>query len=150
MAAGFSMQKNKLKDFEDFILEDFAIKNRKIDLYNSYDAEISPIAINYDFTNEINKLGPFGNGNPVPTFLIQNLKIIKVTTISNKHISVILKPKTGKTIKSICFNAINTQLGKYLLSYKKNVHVIAQIHENYWNNNKFLQLNIKDLLIELN
>ena len=150
MAAGFSMQKNKLKDFEDFILEDFAIKNRKIDLYNSYDAEISPIAINYDFTNEINKLGPFGNGNPVPTFLIQNLKIIKVTTISNKHISVILKPKTGKTIKSICFNAINTQLGKYLLPYKKNVHVIAQIHENYWNNNKFLQLNIKDLLIKLN
>ena len=150
LAAGFSMQKDKLKDFEDFILEDFAIKNRKIDLYNTYDAEISPNAINNNFTNEINKLGPFGNGNPVPTFLFKNLKVIKVTTIKNKHISVILKPKIGKSIKSICFNSLNTKIGKYLLSYKENIHVIGQIHENNWNNKKVLQLNIKDLLIEFN
>ena len=61
-----------------------------------------------------------------------------------------LKPRVGKLIKSICFNSLNTQLGRYLLSYKKNIHVVAQIHENYWNNNKYLQLNIKDLLIETN
>ena len=67
-----------------------------------------------------------------------------------KHIDVIFKPKVGKFIKSICFNSLNTQLGKYLLTYKKNVHVIAQIHLNYWNNKKVLQLNIKDLFIELN
>ena len=150
LAAGFSMQKDKLKDFEDFILEDFAIKNRKIDLYNTYDAEISANAINNNFTNEINKLGPFGNGNPVPTFLFKNLKVIKVTTIKNKHINVILKPRIGKSIKSICFNSLNTKIGKYLLSYKKNIHVIGQIHENNWNNKKVLQLNIKDLLIEFN
>ena len=150
LAAGFSMQKDKLKDFEDFILEDFAIKNRKIDLYNTYDAEISANAINNNFTNEINKLGPFGNGNPVPTFLFKNLKVIKVTTIKNKHINVILKPMIGKSIKSICFNSLNTKIGKYLLSYKKNIHVIGQIHENNWNNKKVLQLNIKDLLIEFN
>ena len=104
--------------------------------------------IKEDFTNEINKIGPFGNGNPMPTFLIKNLRIVKVKAVYKKHISVIFKPKIGKSINSICFNSFNTQLGKYLLTYKKNVHVIAQIHENYWNNNKVLQLNIKDLLIE--
>jgi single-stranded-DNA-specific exonuclease len=150
MAAGFSMKKVKLKDLEDFILEDFFVKNKIMNLNNTYDVEISPNAINNDFANDIEKLGPFGNGNPIPIFLIKNLRIIKATIIDNKHISVIFKPRTGKTIKSICFNSLNTQLSKYLLSYKKNVHVIAQIHENYWNNNKFLQLNIKDLLIELN
>ncbi len=150
MAAGFSMKKDKLKDLEDFILEDYVLKNKKLILNNTFDAEISSSAINNDFTNEINKLGPFGNGNPIPTFLIKNLKIIKVTTINNKHINVIFKPRVGKSIKSICFNSLNTKIGKYLLSYKKKVHVIAQIHENYWNNNKYLQLNIKDLLIEPN
>ena len=150
MAAGFSMKKVKLKDLENFILEDFFVKNKIMNLNNTYDVEISPNAINNDFANDIEKLGPFGNGNPIPIFLIKNLRIIKATIIDNKHISVIFKPRTGKTIKSICFNSLNTQLSKYLLSYKKNVHVIAQIHENYWNNNKFLQLNIKDLLIELN
>ena len=150
MAAGFSMKKNKLKNLINFILQDFELKNKNFSLNNTYDAEISLSAINKDFINEINKLGPFGNGNPIPTFLIKNLKIIKVKTINNKHINIIFKPKVGKSIKSICFNSINTQLGKYLLTYKKNLHVIAQIQENYWNNNKVLQLNIKDLLIELN
>ena len=41
MAAGFSMKKNKLEDLKNFILEDFAKKNRKLDLTNTYDAEIS-------------------------------------------------------------------------------------------------------------
>ena len=150
MAAGFSMQKDKLKDFEDFILEDFAIKNKKIDLYNTYDAEISPNAINNNFTNEINKLGPFGNGNPIPIFLIKNMKVMKVTTVGNKHVNVIFKSGASKAIKSICFSSLNTKIGKYLLSYKKNLHVIAQIHENNWNNNKVLQLNVKDLLIDPN
>ncbi len=150
MAAGFSMKKEKLKDLEDFILEDFLVKNKRINLNNTYDIEISPNAINNNLTNDIGKLEPFGNGNPIPIFLIKNLKIIKATTVNNKHINVIFKPRTGKTIKSICFNSFNTQLSKYLLSYKKDVHVIAQIRENYWNNNRFIQLNIKDLLIEFN
>ena len=150
MAAGFSMKKNKLKDLEDFILKDFALKNKKTSLVNTYEAEISPNAINMDFVNEINKIGPYGNRNPIPAFLIKNLKITKVKTVNEKHINVIFKPKVGKFIKSICFNSLNTKLGKYLLTYKKNVHVIAQIHQNYWNNNKVLQLNIKDLFIELN
>ena len=47
-------------------------------------------------------------------------------------------------------DSLNTQLGRHLLSYKKNIHVVAQIRENYWNNNKYLQLDIKDLFIELN
>ena len=36
---------------------------------------------------------------------------------------------------------------KEIRSYKKNIHVIAQIHENYWNNNMILQLDIKDIFI---
>ena len=150
MAAGFSMKKDKLKDLEDFILEDFAKKNRNLNLDYTYDAEVSPTAINKNFIDEINRIGPFGYGNPTPIFLIKNLKVIEAKTINNKHINAMLKPKIGKFIKSICFNSLNTQLGRHLLSYKKNIHVVAQIRENYWNNNKYLQLDIKDLFIELN
>ena len=48
---------------------------------NTYDVEISPNAINNEFTNDIRKLGPFGNGNPIPIFLIKNLKIFKATLL---------------------------------------------------------------------
>jgi single-stranded-DNA-specific exonuclease len=147
MAAGFTIKKNKLMELENYIINDYFIKNNNLDLNNTYDSEISLNGINKDFVDEINKIGPFGNGNPTPIFLIKNCKIIKVKIIKNKHISLILKPRIGKTVKSICFNSLNTQIGEYLISYKKNVHVIAQIHENNWNNKKTIQLNIKDLIV---
>lgn len=147
LAAGFTMGRNKINILENYILKDYAIKNKNFIISNVYDAEISISAINQKFMNEINKLGPFGYCNPPPIFLIKDLRIIKVDIIKEKHISVILKSKVGKSIKSMSFNSFNTPTGKYLVSYKKNINVIGQIQENIWNNKKTLQLIIKDVLI---
>ena len=92
-------------------------------------------------------MGPFGNENSLPIFLIKKVKIIKSETIKDKHISVIIKPNAGSSIRSICFNSLNSKLGEYLLSYKKEINLIAQIHQNFWNNKKVIQLNIKDLIL---
>jgi single-stranded-DNA-specific exonuclease len=59
-----------------------------------------------ELINDINKLKPFGNYNFLPTFLINNLKVIKHDVINNKHLSVILKPDSGVSIKGICFNCL--------------------------------------------
>jgi len=147
MAAGFTIKKNKLMEMQNYILNDYLIKNKNLDLINTYDSKISLNGINKDFLYEINKIGPFGNGNPAPIFLIKDCMITKVKIIRDKHISLILKPKIGRSIKSICFNSLNTQIEIYLTNYKKNVHVIAEIHENNWNNKKTIQLNIKDLIV---
>ena len=109
--------------------------------------EISSSTINKQFMNNLNKLGPFGNYNFLPTFLIKDLRIIKTTVINNKHISAIIKPRIGSTIKSICFNCINSKIGDYLLSYKNTINIIGQIQENVWNNKKNVQLNIKDIIL---
>jgi len=97
--------------------------------------------------NDINKLEPFGNLNFAPIFLIRNLRIIKFDIINNKHVSVIIKPIVGASIKAICFNCLNSKIGYYLLSYKKKINFIAQIKQNIWNNKKSIQLNIKDLIV---
>ena len=147
MAAGFTLNKEKLKDFENYILEDFLksnILNSNIFLYES---EISSLIFNQDFYDDIKKLEPYGTGNPVPTFLLRDLKIIKSKVLNNKHVSMILKSKTGFSIKSISFNSINTKVGEYLMNYKNNIDVIGQINENIWNNKKSNQLTIKDLIL---
>ena len=146
MAAGFTMRKDKVNLLETFAINDFK-KNFSQKNFITFDAEISPSAININFINEINKMEPFGNANERPTFLIKELKIIKTSVLVDKHISFILKPKIGTTIKAISFNSLNTEIGKYILSYKKNISVVAQIYENIWNNKKTLQLNIKDIII---
>jgi single-stranded-DNA-specific exonuclease len=147
MAAGFTLKKNNLKKFEDFILKDFSITGDKRDHTFLYDAEISSLAFNFDFYNDIKKLEPFGIGNPTPTFLLKELKVIKTTVLNNKHISLILKSKTGFSIKSISFNSLNNKVGQHLLNNKNNLNVLGQINENIWNNKKTLQLTIRDIIL---
>ena len=147
MAAGFTLEKNKLKSFESFILADFlntGISNNRSFLY---DAEVSSLAFNIDFYNDIKNLEPYGTGNPLPTFLFRDLKIIKATILTGKHVSLIFKSKVGFSIKSISFNSVNSKIGEYLLNYKKSLNVLGQINENIWNNKKTLQLTIKDVIL---
>ncbi|MDA8809809.1 DHHA1 domain-containing protein, partial [Candidatus Pelagibacter bacterium] len=147
MAAGFTIKKENINLLEDFIQKDYYKKNSKINDSNKYNGEIFTSAINLEFMKELNKLAPFGNFNDLPFFLIRNVKIIKIDIINNKHISTIIKHDSGSSIKTICFNCLNSKIGDYLLSYKKKINIIAQIQENFWNNKKTIQLNIKDLIL---
>ncbi len=147
MAAGFTLNKVNLKDFKEFIIKDFLKKMTTKNFSFFYDSEISSQAINWNFFEDLKRLGPFGTGNPNPTFLIKDLRVIRAKILKNKHLSVILKSKSGRTINSILFNSTNTNLGKHLLNYKKSFNVMAQINENIWYNKKALQLYIQDLII---
>ena len=79
--------------------------------------------------------------------MLRDLRITKPIILNNKHISAILKSKTGFSIKSISFNSINTKIGEHLMSYKNNINIIGQINENIWNNKKTVQLTIRDLIL---
>jgi len=147
MAAGFTLKKDNLKKFENYILKDYVKTGVLLNNKFLYDAEVSSLAFNVDFYEDIKKLEPFGNGNPAPTFLLKDLRVVKTKVLDNKHISLILKSRTGFSIKSISFNSINNKVGEYLLNYKKNLNVLGQINENIWNNKKTLQLTIRDVIL---
>ena len=147
MAAGFTLKKSNLKKLEDFILKDFSKTDTSQKNTFLYDAEVSSLAFNIDFYTDIKKIEPFGTGNPTPTFFLKDLKVIKTSILDSKHISLILKSKTGFSIKSISFNSVNNKIGEYLLNYKNTLNVLGQINENIWNNKKTLQLTIRDLII---
>jgi len=147
MAAGFTLKKNNLVNFEDYILKNFLESGASTDAPFNYCSEISPIAFNKSFFEDIKKIQPFGTGNPVPIFLFKDLRIIKSNILNDKHISLILRSKIGFSIKSISFNSVNSKIGEYLLNYKKDLHVIGQINENFWNNKNTLQLTIRDLFL---
>ena len=145
MAAGFSMRKNNLKLLDNFIQNEYLKKIPHENESNKYDIELSGSALNIKFLKEINELGPFGNFNSSPIFLIKNVKIIKSQIVNKRHVSAIIKPKIGSSIKAICFNCLNTNIGEHLLNNKNKINVIGQIDENFWNNKKSISLNIKDL-----
>ena len=112
-----------------------------------YDFEASSSALNKEFYKDLQQIEPFGTGNPLPTFLFKDFKVIKSSILNKKHVSCILISKKGIAINSIAFDSSNGEIGKYLLNYKKNLNVLGQISENFWNNKKTLQLIIKDLVL---
>jgi single-stranded-DNA-specific exonuclease len=147
MAAGFTLKKDNLTKFENFIIDDFSNSNiSNLQIYK-YDEEISSIAFNKDFFNDIKKIEPFGTGNPLPIFLFKDLKIVKTSVLNNKHISAIFKSKIGFSIKSVSFNSANSKIGEYMLNYKKKLNVIGQINQNFWNNKNTLQLTVRDIIV---
>jgi single-stranded-DNA-specific exonuclease len=147
MAAGFTLEKKNLQIFNNFMLKNFLKLNKSTNNVFYYDSIISSTGFNKYFFEEIKKIKPFGTANPVPTFLFKNLKIIKTKILKKKHISCIFKSKIGFSINSVSFNSVNSKLGSYLLNYKKELNVVGQINENFWNNKNSLQLTIRDLIV---
>jgi single-stranded-DNA-specific exonuclease len=147
MAAGFTLKESNIKLLDNFIQNDYLKKISLTTNSNLYEMELSLSAVKSKFMNDINKIGPFGNSNYPPTFLFKNVKVIKFDIINDRHISALIKSINGFSIKSICFNCLNSPIGEYLSSYKKKINIIAHMHENIWNNKKKIQLNIIDIIL---
>ena len=146
LAVGLLIEKNKFNKFKDYMNLSYKkiIKDNNIKKYVS---KITLSAVNQNFYNELSLMEPFGSNNQNPVFLIENVTIVKSAIIKNKFVSCILGSKINKSVNAISFNLINSEISKYLLNYKKEIKILAQIKQNTWNNKKSLQLNILDVVI---
>ena len=94
-------------------------------------------------------MGPYGNNNPTPLFLIQNVKFNKPTIIKNKFINCFIN-KNKKNIKSVSFNHLQSKISYEILNSKNCFDVIVKIKNNIWNNNSSIELEIIDLIKNTN
>jgi single-stranded-DNA-specific exonuclease len=143
LAAGVSLKKNKLNVFKNYIDEIYNTKYTQPK--NFYTSIISIRSINKELIKSINMLGPFGNKNPIPIFLIQDIKFIRKRLIKNHYISCFIK-KDSKIIKSISFNHLNSKISYQILNSNKNFDVLVKIKSNIWNNKSLVELEIIDLI----
>ena len=134
MAAGFSLNIKNFDKFKDF-LSKFKFNNQ--DIKKQYVSKISTSAINRDFLTNLEKLAPYGNSNERPIFFIENLTIYKPKIINNSHINCLLKDKKNKTLNAILFNSVNTDIGNYILNYKKEISIFCEFLFYGVINNKF-------------
>ena len=143
MAAGFSMNKKNFNTFIKFLSE---LRTKNQILKKRYISKISSSSINIEFIKNLERLAPFGNSNKRPIFLVENLKIIKPKKIRETHISCFLKDRRNKLFNSIVFNATSTELGKYILNYKKEINVLCEF-KLYGSNNNKININIIDIIV---
>ena len=153
MAGGFSIDISNIEKFRKFIFNKF--RGINIDLSTDrpllLDSEIAPSAINLEFYNKVNILSPFGSGNPEPKFFIENLKTVNSKVVGEKHIKSILVGSEGSNIKTIAFNAVDNELGAYLLKKKsKLINIAGKLSLNEWRGQKNVEFIIDDISVNKN
>ena len=147
LAAGIKLEKNRLNDFKKYINNKYD-KNKNLSK-NVYLSILSSSAINSQLINSIEKLGPFGNKNSSPIFLLQDIKIINPTVIQNRFIKCFLK-KDKKIFKSISFNHIKSKISYEIINSKNNFDILVKVKKNTWNNKSNIELEIIDLVKKVN
>ena len=153
MAGGFSIDIKNIDKFKDFVFRKSGNINEDLTsekpLY--IDSTIAPAAINLDFFNKVNVLAPFGSGNPEPKFIIENLKPVNSKIVADKHIKSVLVGLEGTSFKVIAFNAVENELGAYLLKKNNNLFNIAgKLSLNEWRGQKNVEFIIDDISVNKN
>ena len=150
MAGGFSIKVENIEKFRNFVFRKF--KNINEDLSSEkpllLDSIISASAVNIDFYNKVALLSPFGSGNPEPKFIIENVKTINGKIVGEKHIKSVLIGKDGTTIKSIAFNAVDNDLGGYLIKKNnKTFNIAGKLSLNEWKGQSNVEFIIDDISV---
>ena len=150
MAGGFTINVSNIDKFKDFIFRKF--KNINEDLTQQkplfLDDKIAPSAINLEFYKKVDILSPFGSGNPEPRFTIENLKPVNSKVVGDKHIKSVLIGTEGSSFKTIAFNAVDNELGGYLLKKNNNrFNIAGKLSLNEWRGQKNVEFIIDDISV---
>lgn len=137
-AAGFTIEQKKIKEFQKKIAinAEKIIKDKDLEKKLQADYKISLSKINPKLVKLIEKLQPFGIGNPQPTFYSDgNLIDAKIVGKTAKHLKIILNDPSFHhsmihLLEGISFNSAEkfTQL-----SVNQEISIVYQLEINRWN-----------------
>jgi len=151
-ACGFTLNSNdKLLDFIQALKElaNNQLQNTDLSPVLNIDAPLGFKEINWKLWEHLEKFNPYGESNSRPMFMSQHVKILQKQSVGkeNKHLRLLLKQDESNYIwKSIAFG-LGTIWGD-VLQVGDYVDVAYHINLNEWNNNKELQLEVKDLKLK--
>lgn len=110
------------------------------------DLEISTDDIDFGLVEALEKMEPFGEGNPLPVFLARNLIINEIKKVGNgeKHLKLFLRSgsSTPKIYEAIGFNFVQ----KFpAIKTGDKIDAVFNLEQDQWNGNKKIQLRLIDL-----
>ena len=143
MAAGFTIETERIEEFKKVLFRE-AEKNISDDLLQrkiKIDMELPFSFLDLKLYLSLQKLAPFGQGNPEPLFVSKNVRIEDVRFVGRdkKHASLIFS-QNGKLIRGIYFNCKDKNLKK-----GDAVNIAYSLEKDDWNGNGKVQLKIRDI-----
>lgn len=144
LAAGLTIKTGNLRAFKNMInaYADSALSQDDLLPRLRIDAYVEKNDICLENVRELEKLAPFGVGNPGPLFAYNNLKVAGVKAVGdNKHLKLKLEAD-GLVLDAIGFN-----MGSFadIIDCGDIIDAVFSLEINSWNFKQSVQLNIKDI-----
>lgn len=149
MAAGFTVAPERLEEFKKFLYLNIKKQTENIDIKKEIqiDSLVTAQAAEPNFLKLIqDNMGPFGMGNPEPTFALSQVKLHKVDVLKDKHIRMHVSDwEGGKWLKAMLFNGVGTPLGEAILTKNSQpFHLAGKLLINSWQGRENAELHIID------
>ncbi len=142
MAAGFSLQKKNLEDFEKGLTQYIIKKVQELDVRKriKVDEVLKVKDVNLKIWNDINKLEPFGLGNPRPLFLLKDVVIVKKDLVGKERQFLKLQVKGNDApllLTTMFFTIDKNEIEKYGVGDV--IDIVGYVDVNIWKNNITMQ-----------
>lgn len=138
MAAGFSLQADRLDEFHAFLNTRLAAASdlpAAADL--AVEATIAVPGATLDLAQQIGRLAPFGNANEEPMFVLQRARVLRADRVGKDGATIrtLIEGEGGGTrLKAMLFRARDGALAEALLSRNGTpLHLAGNLRAEEWN-----------------
>lgn len=151
MAGGFTVHADKIHSLESVLSASYLNVKRKIGkpIFSESDVVGELALVNIKNWKEIEKLSPFGLGNPKPVFLFDNVFVDSIKKFgkngSGEHLEIIFRDKNSTKTKAISFFS-NTDSFKESIIKEAEVSLLATFDLSRFRGREELRLRIIDIL----
>lgn len=147
MAAGLTVQRAHLAELRAFLYENLAqavAAAHEID-WLKVDAAMSASGATPDLIEKVARAGPYGAGNPEPTFAFPAHRIVSTLVVGERHVRVTLASGDGARLQAIAFRAVGQPLGDFLTRRQGDlIHTAGHLRIDRWGGGAKLQLQLLD------
>jgi len=147
-AAGVSLAEERLEEFRDCVEKAVSAKLTADDLVAviDIDGEIRLHNCTFDLVHQLQKLRPFGAGNPEPVFGTRRVKVEDAKTVGNGHLRMRVS-QDGRVMDVIGFGMAEAyrELRSEMRDSSFMVSLAYVLEENTWRGETNLQLRLKDV-----
>jgi len=142
LAAGFTVTRQNLAQLEERITRLATDQLGHLDLHPEIviDAELPLSTFSGETFNLMQKLSPFGRGNPQPTFLTRQVEVIECRNFGNQGAWLRLKLKQG----NITWQAVDFESQRPREEIPSYIDIVYNLEKSRWNGEEVLGLNLRD------
>jgi single-stranded-DNA-specific exonuclease len=113
------------------------------------DAQLTIDDVNYRLHDDLNKLAPFGVGNPKPFFLFKNVAPDTVRRFgkTSDHVELVFKKANGVKVPAIAFFGATEKWAESLQA-NQSIDLIASVEKSMFRGRPELRLRVIDVVVK--